>query len=588
MSTAAGEGTRAAALPQQGSAGAPRPVKRRRRGSSWTTRLRRGVQLLFLAAFVALVLATQPRPGHVPPGWLDLFFNVDPLIPLATGLAAHAIGVAFALSLITVVVTVLLGRVFCGWFCPLGTIHAIVSRLLDRWRPRQQRDHWSRWQLAKYYVLAGLVVMALFGVQWLVLFDPLVILYRTLATTIWPATQGAIEGSSTAIYQADPHVSGWHVTAVTEPVYRFLRDHLFVTQHQAFLNTGAVLGFFLFIVALNAVQRRFWCRYVCPLGGLLGLLAWRPWLVRKTDAAVCNSCDLCGMDCHGAASSAPGASWKPQECFGCLNCTDSCTRAGLTFSVQTPWQTRDPDATIDLSRRGLLEAAAVGVAGVALLRSTPQARGTTFNPVLLRPPGAPAEANFLAKCTGCGMCMKVCPTGGLQPSLLEAGLDGLFTPRLVPQIGYCDYECNACGHVCPTGAITPLLLAAKKEVRLGLATIDTSRCLPYAFDKECLVCEEHCPVPDKAIRLVGRGGGGGGGHGRGRGGGRGREEGEDGGEGGGRPPRPIVLADKCIGCGICENVCPFNDRPAIRVTSANESRHPDNQPILGGTSGYPV
>lgn len=533
-----------------------------------TVRLRRTVQLLVLALFLAVVLAARPQPGQRLPVWLESFFHLDPLIPVVTGLAAHAVQWAFLLSVVTVVVTVLLGRVFCGWFCPLGTVHALVGRLFERWRPARQREHWHRGQLAKYYVLAALLVLALFGVQWLVLVDPLVILYRTLTVALWPAAQGGVESTATAIYQADPGVGTWRVTSVTEPVYRTVRDLLFVKQQQSFLNSGFVLGFFLFITGLNFVQRRFWCRYICPLGALLGLLAWRPWLVRKLDTGACNQCDLCGLTCHGAASTGPGTGWKPQECLGCLNCTSACAAGGLKFRWELPWRHGLAPERVNLSRRGMLEAAAGGVVAAMVLRASPQARGATFHPLLLRPPGAADEADFLARCTACGLCMKVCPTGGLHPTLFEAGLDGLFTPRLVPRIGYCDYECNACGQVCPTAAIRPLPLAEKKAVRLGLAAFDVGRCLPYAYGRNCMVCEEHCPVPDKAIyfapvTVTGRDG---------------------------VPTellRPHVDPAHCTGCGICENVCPFKDQPAIRVTSANESRHAANQPILGSGSGYP-
>ena len=90
---------------------------------------------------------------------------------------------------------------------------------------------------------------------------------------------------------------------------------------------------------------------------------------------------------------------------------------------------------------------------------------------------------------------------------------------------------------------------------------DTRRCLPYAYDRDCIVCEEHCPIPTKAIYFV--------------------EEEITRRDGSVRlVKRPRVDAGLCIGCGICETKCPFVDRAAVIVTSANESRHPGNQPIL--------
>jgi len=169
--------------------------------------------------------------------------------------------------------------------------------------------------------------------------------------------------------------------------------------------------------------------------------------------------------------------------------------------------------------------------------------------------------------------MKVCPTGGLQPSLTEAGLEGLWPPRLVPQIGYCDYTCTLCGQVCPTEAIVRLTEEEKHKVRIGLASFDTTRCIPYAYGRDCMVCEEHCPIPDKAIYCL-------------------EVEIRDRNGQTKKIKQPHVDPDKCIGCGVCESVCPFKDRPGIRVTSANESRHPalpgttGNQPILPEDNPY--
>lgn len=541
-----------------------KPPRRKRGRAAW---VRRSVQLAFLAIFLALLLLAQPVPGERPAPWLDAFFRIDPLILLSTSIAAREVLWGLMFALITVGVAILLGRVFCGWVCPLGTVHAVAGRVFDFWRPRRRKEHYSRWQLSKYVILVGLLVMAATGTVWLALFDPIVILYRSTTTALLPLFQGAVEDTSTAVYQTDPNIGGWPLKNVTEPPYEFLRDNTFVTPRQAFLGAGFVLGFFLLTVALNYWRRRFWCRYLCPLGGLLGVLSWRPWITRKVDSEACNQCDVCGLTCHGAASGAPGTAWKPQECLGCMNCTDACPPGGLSFRPSLPWQRPESEEPIDLSRRHLLGGALLGATGVAFFRLSPQARGKTFEPALIRPPGAGTEADFLSRCTACGLCMKICPTGGLQPALSDAGLAGLWTPQLVPRIGYCDYECNRCGEVCPTGAIAALPVEEKKSTKIGLAAIDATRCIPYAYGRDCMVCEEHCPVPDKAIYFVAT-----------------EVTLRDG------QPRellqPRVDADKCIGCGICENVCPFKDKPAIRVTSANESRHRDNQPILPGFGPY--
>ncbi len=558
-----------------------------RRPRSVATWVRRCVQLASLALFVGLVLVARPyASGEVPHG-AELFFHLDPLILLITALSAHEIVHGAALAVATIVVTVLLGRVFCGWVCPLGTVHDVAGRLLDvAQKPRPGRDRWSPWQRAKYYVLGAALGMALLGGHWVTIFDPLVLLYRTTATAILPAGQWAVETGNGAIIQAVPAPKPkWAeaeeaeepeplsaraarlVLPVTDPPYKFLRENVFVKERQAFLGGGVIALVFAVIVGMNAYRRRFWCRFLCPLGALLGCFAWRPLLRRQVRAEDCNQCDLCGMACHGAAAASPGSDWKPAECLGCLNCTPSCRRAGLGFRWTWPWREKPADERVGLSRRGMLAAALGGVCSMALFRARPQARGTVFHPRLIRPPGARAEPEFLARCTACGMCMKVCPTGGLNPAWTEAGLEGLWTPVLAPQIGHCDYNCTLCGQICPTAAIEPLTVEEKHAVKIGLAAFDTTRCIPYAYGRECMVCEEHCPIPDKAIYYV-----------------EVTVEVRDGKE---KLKQPRVDADRCIGCGVCENVCPLRDGPGVRVYSANETRHKANQPIKPGYNPYP-
>jgi formate hydrogenlyase subunit 6/NADH:ubiquinone oxidoreductase subunit I len=121
-----------------------------------------------------------------------------------------------------------------------------------------------------------------------------------------------------------------------------------------------------------------------------------------------------------------------------------------------------------------------------------------------------------------------------------------MTPKLVPRLGACSFSCRACGQICPTGAIVELPLEEKQRTVIGLASVNRDRCLPWAYDTPCIVCEEVCPVADKAVHL---------------------EEieviGQD-----GQPvwiQQPRVVESLCIGCGICEHQCPVEGEAAIRV-----------------------
>ena len=231
----------------------------------------------------------------------------------------------------------------------------------------------------------------------------------------------------------------------------------------------------------------------------------------------------------------------------------------LWYFFRPPHQSR-----LDLSRRLLFTSGLAGLGGGLLFRTGAMGQDRSFNPRLIRPPGALPEGDFLARCIRCGECMKVCPTNGIHPTLLEAGLEGLWSPVMKMKIGYCEYECTLCTQVCPTDAIKKLAVEAKQQVKIGLAFVDKNRCLPYAFARSCIVCEEHCPTPKKAIWF---------------------EEVEVMNRQGqvAKVKQPHVDPELCNGCGICENKCPVADQGAVYVTSVGETRNSRNQILLTNT-----
>jgi MauM/NapG family ferredoxin protein len=199
------------------------------------------------------------------------------------------------------------------------------------------------------------------------------------------------------------------------------------------------------------------------------------------------------------------------------------------------------------------------MAAIPFFRLSPSTRRAS--PKLIRPPGALPEKKFLQKCAKCSECMKACPTNGLQPALAEAGPEGIWTPVLVPKIGYCEFYCSLCSQVCPTGAIKELTVEEKTKIKIGLAWVNKNTCIPYILGTPCIVCEEHCPTSPKAIKLV-----------------KIEVKLPDGTIR--TPVAPVINTDLCIGCGICETKCPVVDEPAIYVTSVGESRSETNQLLL--------
>ncbi len=509
--------------------------------------LRRFSQAFFLILFLFLFIQTESK-GMDELGYpVKIFLDFDPLILITTILSSHTVQKAFYLSLITITITILLGRVFCGWVCPLGTLNNIVGSL--RSNNNRQARNWNR---VKYYILIFFLTSSFLSLQLVGLMDPLSLLIRSLSISLYPQINYAIRAIFDTLYITD--IKG--LVFVSETIYSLLKKTVLSFQ-QPLYKQGAFIGMlFVMILGLNLLENRFWCRYLCPLGALLGILS-RYSLLRRSVSEGCTSCGVCAKVCQGNAGPDKKDEWKAIECLYCFNCDDACPQDAVKFGFRG----KKEAIPIDLTRRRVIASIATGVVVVPFLRSNPLSREEFLYPRLIRPPGSLEEREFLKKCVKCGECMKVCITNGLQPTFLEAGLEGIWSPILIPKIGYCEYRCTLCGQVCPTGAIKRLTLEEKSKVRIGLAMIDKGRCLPYAHGRPCIVCEEVCPTPKKAIwleRVVVRD----------------RE---------GRLmelQQPRVDLDLCIGCGICEAKCPVIDRPAIYVTSIGESRSRVNQLLI--------
>lgn len=518
--------------------------------------LRRISQILFLLLFTFLFLKTEYYGTNQIPYPVKIFLDFDPLIGIATVFASHGLPPGLpktlAWSLVLVFITLLLGRVFCGWVCPLGTLNHLVGKL----RPKTLSDtvtvRYSSWQKGKYYLLIGLIVASIFTLQITGFFDPLSFLIRSLAVSINPAVNYMINSFFNFLYETKVDL----ITCISEPVYTFLKDTL-LSFKEPYFKQGFIVGFiFLGILFLNMVRPRLWCHFICPLGALLGLFSqYSPLCLEIEDS--CDSCGKCLSRCQGGALPDRESVWRKSECLFCWNCESSCPQKAVHFRFKKPFKREKKG--IDLRRRHILVSALGGLFAVPLIKLSPVSNSS--RPGLIRPPGAISEDEFLKRCVKCGECMKVCLTNGLHPSLLEGGIEGIWSPILIPKLGYCEYSCTLCGQVCPTGAIRELKEEEKKRIRIGLAFIDKNRCLPYAFNTTCIVCEEHCPTYPRAIWLeektmVDRDG---------------RVN---------QLKLPHVDPERCIGCGICEYKCPVVDSPAITITGIGESGSKRHRSIL--------
>ncbi|HVU47775.1 MAG TPA: 4Fe-4S dicluster domain-containing protein [Terracidiphilus sp.] len=543
--------------------------------------LRRISQIFFLLLFLALLAFTSLRfiPGAATDLHLRapvrLFFEWDPLVAIANALATRSLYRGLLWCLVVVIPALFLGRFFCGWICPMGTLQHFVGNMPSeskRGKQRIESNRYKRWQTIKYVVLIAGLTASFFGSMSIGWLDPFSLLVRSFGLSFLPAFNFAMR----SVLEPLEHSSIGPIHFTGQLIHTVL-EALILDLRQPHFTQGLILGL-LFIAILAASLRvtRFWCRSICPLGALLGAISRWSILGLHKDPANCDNCNRCLLNCQGGDDPLPGAPWRKSECLMCMNCVESCPRHSLQFRL---FRKEKEVASPNLGRRRALTGLAAGLAAVPLIHAD-TAMGKSRNERLLRPPGALDESDFLSRCIRCGECMKVCPNNALQPTLAQAGLEGLWTPMLVPRIGYCEPSCVLCSEVCPTGAIWQIAPAEKgwvsgtgktrvtasgdnavQPIRLGTAFYDRGHCLPWAMATECIVCEEWCPVSPKAIYLQ-------------------EAQVTDASGNVKTLKQPHIDPGRCVGCGACEYACPIQDHPAVYVTSIGESRSPGNQILL--------
>jgi len=299
---------------------------------------RRAVQCAFLMLFLYLFLQATFHSDNQVGRSVTFFFEIDPLVLFTAWLGSSPIPRALLLSLLTLAVTLFLGRWFCGWVCPFGVLHnAIAALRVRRAKIRLTRGGYHPRQRWKYYILISLLVAALLGANLIGWLDPFSFFYRSLATAIYPGINLGLHDAFAWIYDKDPGWGAVRLTVVTEPIYEALRNSVLAIELQPQYRWSFLIGIlFMAIVALNLYQARFWCRYVCPLGALLGFAGKNPLLRLQKDRLNCNGCRLCVIDCHGGADPDITDGWKPSECFYCWNCRDACGSQALEFTIAMP------------------------------------------------------------------------------------------------------------------------------------------------------------------------------------------------------------------------------------------------------------
>lgn len=502
------------------------------------------------------------RAGEDFFSWLpaDSFLRLDPLLAAGLPLLVREWIPTLLPGLVVLALAILLGRVFCGYICPMGATLDLARRAVglsgQKAAPSLQVSPSSyHWPWTKYLLLLAMLSAVLLGVNMLFWGSPIALITRFYALLIEPLLL-LIARFGISIGQPVFDALGLTTLGYMQVAPRRYDALLFV------------LAFFGLLFWLERLRPRFWCRYLCPAGALLGLLSIRPiWRRRVSE---CVSCGQCARNCPMAAIAEDGIRTRHSECITCRKCADLCPVGGIAFSplatpaLSRPENTTDPvireehTKTKNTSRRAFISAAGSAIGAGMLLGGVQyssvrslllaEERGLLWPEHLVRPPGAVPEPAFLDRCIRCGECMKVCPSNGLQPLWSGGGLDQIFSPILVARRGTCEPDCHRCGQVCPTQAIQSLPLDEKHWAKIGTAVVLPYRCLAWAEDRSCMVCQETCPYG--AVTIV-------------------QKEGLT-------VPVPVVNASRCYGCGYCEQHCPVR-LPAIVVQPLNALRLAEGQ-----------
>lgn len=484
----------------------------------------------------AFLLGTAPwtfhesAPGSWPSHYADdlarkeklpaeVFLAIDPLVSLSTAVASRSWVWSLASAGVILIVCVLIPRGFCGYLCPLGTLIDLFDWAVGRRVTRFRVSDEGWWVHIKYYLLLGVMVCAVLGVLVSGYVAAIPVITRGMLFLGEPAQSGVLRE-----WRLIPPISAGHIFSI---------------------------ALFFAVLGLGLLKPRFWCKYVCPSGAVFSLGNLFRVTERKVEST-CINCNKCVEICPFDAIK-PDFTTRVTDCTLCQTCGGVCPTHAIKFverwnQVELKIVGDPPTHETALGRRGFLSlaagTAAAAVSGAGLAMVTKGATADASDPGYLppiRPPGSVPEPEFLQMCIRCGECFKACPNNVLQPMGLGEGLNNLWTPKAAPDWAGCEPSCNACGQVCPTGAIRALALVEKKAARMGLAVVNQSTCLPFAGREACQLCVDECAAAGyNAIEFT---------------------QVHTQVDSDGQPLAgtgflaPVVLADKCVGCGICQTRC---------------------------------
>ena len=491
-------------------------------------KIRRILAALFFVAVTALFLDFT---GSIH-AWLGWTAKVQFLPAL---LALNA-GVVIGLLLLTLLV----GRVYCSVICPMGVFQDIISWMSGKRKKKNNRFSYSPEKKWVRYVALGLFVIALAGGvgSFVALLAPYSS-YGRIASNLF----------------APLYCWGNNLLAlISERIdsYAFYQAEVWMKSLPTFIIAAVT---FVIIAALAWRNGRTYCNTICPVGTVLGFFSrfslFRPFI----NTQKCKNCSLCTRRCKAACIDYKKHKIDYSRCVACMDCIDNCKHGALKLECR--WKKSPHSASdsvdkqmdrehIDSARRSFITTTTVLAATAAVEAQVKKVDGglaviedkqmpERATPIV--PPGAWSARHFAQHCTGCQLCVSACPNGVLRPS---ASVEKLMQPEMSYERGYCRPECTRCSEVCPAGAIKPITRADKSSTRIGHAVWVRKNCIPLRDGVECGNCARHCP--SGAILMI-------------------PSDNED----ETSVKIPAVNVERCIGCGACENLCPARPFSAIYV-----------------------
>lgn len=417
--------------------------------------------------------------------------------------------IAFILLML---ITLLFGRIYCSFLCPLGIFQDIITRFASLFKTRKQKKtkFVQPHNILRYTILFVVTISLIFG-------------------TVFP------------LLALDPYSN-----------YGRIVSHLF-NPMLAWINNGPAgftlssfcfsLLFFIVIAIFSAFKGRLYCNTICPVGSFLGLISKVSAFRLVIDNEACVGCHQCSANCKSGCIDGDKRIIDMSRCVTCFDCIGICH--GKAIKYQYSWgknseaNKKEDSQEINKSRRNAI--AAIGAVG-AVVASRSLAKAKIAEPVKAKkaggivPPGGLSISHLMDNCTACHACVMACPNEIIKPAVLQYGLEGFMLPTLSFEKGFCSYDCHKCSDVCPNAALLPMSLEKKRITKLGQVKFIAGNCLVFKLKDNCGLCSEHCPT--NAIKMK-------------------DWKGQKG------VKFPYLEKEYCIGCGGCENACPATPKAMV-------------------------